>query len=309
MRYYLGIDGGGSKTTALLCDENAEKIAVFVGGGVNFYAVGMEEARRNLKQTLDGLFAKTGPLPVSAAFIGMSALSERAPEALTKEFCGGILPCETVGMDSDVFIGLEAMKKPDPVAFVISGTGSMAAGRLPGGKTLHTGGWGYLPGDEGSGYALALDALRAGICGAEGSGAQTMLTQKITEYYHIDRVDALIDLFYDPAPPRSEIARFSPVLFDCANAGDAVALSVVRRQAAALANTAAALLRRMPEGTPLGLWGGVFQHEALFRACFSELIVNEFPGTTPELLRYPPEYGAVFAAMKADPVFSAEADL
>ena len=300
MRYYLGIDGGGSKTTALLCDGSRTPLASFVGGGVNYLAIGMDEARRHLRETLDGLFRQTGPLPLQAAFIGMSALSQRAPEALTKKFCEGIIECENVAMDSDVFIGLEAMETDGPAAFVVSGTGSMAAGRLPDGRILHTGGWGWLLGDEGSGYRMAVDALRAAVRGAEGSGEPTLLTKELFAAYNTDNAEALIGKFYDPAPARSEIARFSPRLFSCANAGDAAALRIVSGHAGLLADTVSALLRQMPEGTPLGLWGGVFRHEALFRSLFAEDVGRRFPRTEVSLLPKPPEYGAVVAAIKED---------
>lgn len=300
MRYYLGIDGGGTKTTALLCDETLRPLASFVGREINYQAVGMETARLHLKETLDGLFLQTGPLPLRAAFIGLSALSDRAPEALTEAFCEGIVKCDTVAMDSDVMIGLEAMETEGAAAFAVCGTGSMVAGRLPDGTLLHTGGWGWLLGDEGSGYRMAVDALRAAVSGYEGSAEATMLTKAAFEYYKLSAMEDLIGLFYDPTPERSEIASFCPVLFACAGSGDAAAMRIIDRQASLFANTVSALLRRLPEGAPLGLWGGVFQHAPLFRGRFAKYVAARFPGSAVSLLPKPPEYGAVLAAMKED---------
>ena len=174
MKYYLGIDGGGTKTTAILCDENAHLISRFVGESINYNSVGMETARENLRQTVDGVLAEND-IKLNAAFIGMSAISDRADDNFTRKFCAGIIDCDKVTMDSDVYIGLEAMRCDGAAAMVISGTGSMAVGRLPDEKIIHTGGWGYILGDEGSGYSMSVDALRAAICGYEGRAEKTSL--------------------------------------------------------------------------------------------------------------------------------------
>ena len=298
MKYYLGIDGGGTKTTAILCDENAHLISRFVGESINYNSVGMETARENLRQTVDGVLAEND-IKLNAAFIGMSAISDRADDNFTRKFCAGIIDCDKVTMDSDVYIGLEAMRCDGAAAMVISGTGSMAVGRLPDGKIIHTGGWGYILGDEGSGYSMSVDALRAAICGYEGSAEKTSLTKAVLDYYKIDDINGLIDIFYDPPMPRSEIAKLTHLLFYCAE-NDGVADAIIRNHARLLANTVSALLSQMPESTPLGLWGGIFQNCEKFRKHFSENINEKFPSTKINVLEYAPEYGAVFAAIKTD---------
>lgn len=299
MGYYLGIDGGGTKTTAIICDERCRLISSFVGGSINFNSVGMQETRKNLKAAVDGVLAgKT--IYLDAAFIGMSAIGERAVESLTEELCDGIIDCKKITMDSDIYIALEAMQHHAPAAVVISGTGSMAAGRLSDGSIIHTGGWGYLLGDEGSGYSIALDSLKAAVCAFEGSAQPTALTQAVLDYFEITDMQSLIDIFYNPPMARSEIAKFSPTVFKCASAGDETASGVLTYHARRLADTVSALLARMPAGTPLGIWGGVMKNCREFRDAFSVLISKSFPETEINLLKYPPEYGAVFAAMRSD---------
>ena len=298
MKYYLGIDGGGTKTTAIICDENAQLISRFVGESINYNSVGMETARKNLKLTVDGALA-THDIKLSAAFIGMSAISERADDDFTKKLCEGIIDCDKITMDSDVYIGLEAMRCDGAAAMVISGTGSMAVGRLPDGEIIHTGGWGYILGDEGSGYAICIDALRAAICGYEGSAEKTLLTDAVKEHYQVNDMLELIDIFYDPPMPRSEIAKLARLVFSCAEK-DAVADAIIKNHAKLLANTVSALLAQLPEGTPLGLWGGIFENYEKFRNYFSATVNERFPETKINVLEYAPEYGAVFAAIKTD---------
>lgn len=297
MKYYLGIDGGGTKTTAIICDENAQLISRFVGESINYNSVGMETARKNLKATVDGVLPND--VKLNAAFIGMSAISERADDEFTKKLCEGIIDCDKITMDSDVYIGLEAMRCDGSAAMVISGTGSMAVGRLPDGEIIHTGGWGYILGDEGSGYAICIDALRAAICGYEGSAEKTLLTDAVKEHYQVNDMLELIDIFYDPPMPRSEIAKLAPIVFKCAE-NDGVADAIIRNHAQLLANTVSALLSQLPEGTPLGLWGGIFENYEKFRNLFSASVNERFPETEINVLEYAPEYGAVFAAIKTD---------
>lgn len=301
MKYYLGIDGGGTKTLAIVCDENGTLVSRYVGKSINYNSVGTDTARKNLKDTVEGVLEGTD-ITLSSTFIGMPALSGRASDELTEKLCGGIINCPKIAMDSDVYIGLESMKRDGPTAMVVSGTGSMAVGRLDNGEIIHTGGWGYILGDEGSGFAMGLAAVKAAICGAEGSAEETALTDRILAHFNITDIDGLIDIFYDPPISNSKIAKLAPVLFDCAKNGDKVADDIITVHAKMLASTVSALLMKMPCGTPLGMWGGVLVNCDVFRERFVAFVKEKHPDTQAEILRYPPEYGAVFAAMKEDSV-------
>ena len=83
MAYFLGIDGGGTKTTAIICDEKYNKISSFTGESINFNSVGMDVARKNLKYVIDGVLADKN-ITLNAVFIGMSAISNRADKNLRK---------------------------------------------------------------------------------------------------------------------------------------------------------------------------------------------------------------------------------
>lgn len=301
MKYYMGIDGGGSKTTVLICDENGKAAAVYTGKGINSNTVGMRAAKKNLAEAVRGAIA-IADVPLTAAFIGSAALSARADTVYVQDFCGDVFYCDNIAMDSDVFIALEAMRRTGPCAVVICGTGSMAAGRDPNGRIIHTGGWGPVLGDEGSGYALALDAIKAGIRGAEKSGPPTKLSDVLADYFSVKDYNDLLPLFYENNVDTCRVAGFAPFLFDVLQQGDAVAKEITDKHMLLLFRTAAALLRQLPENTPLGLWGGILQHQAYFRDGLSRLIKSSFPNTEICLLPYPPEYGAAFAAMALEDI-------
>ena len=286
MQYYLGIDGGGSTTRAVLVDARAEPIATARAGSLNYRAMGIEVARRSLQDIVRQI-----DRPIHAAFIGNAALSGPAPENELRALCEGILEPEYLAMDSDVFIALEAMDTPGPCAVAIAGTGSMAAGRAGEREPVLTkGGWGWLLGDEGSGFHIAWEGMRAALRGYEGSGPATGLTGALCRHYGVNTPEELLDIFYDPPKEPREIAAFAWEVLHC---DDPVARGIVARCAADFAHTVRALLRQLPENTQLGLWGGMFQHSEEYRAAFCAAL-----GKQAKLLPMGPEWGAVRAAMK-----------
>lgn len=284
MCYYLGIDGGGSTTRAVLADAHGQPVATATAGSLNYLAVGMPAARMQLER----IVAQIGH-PAHAAFIGNAALAGPAPAQDLHALCDGILEPAFLGMDSDLFIALEAMGTSGPCAVAIAGTGSMAAGRAGDGKPVITkGGWGYLLGDEGSGFHIAWQAVRAALRGYDRSGPVTALTQAACTHFCVDTPEELLDCFYDPPKERHEIAAFAQAVL---RSKDRVAQEIVSRSAADFAQTVRALLRHLPQDAPLGLWGGMFQHSAAYREAFCQAL-----GKSAALLPAPPEWGAVRAA-------------
>ena len=296
--YYLGVDGGGTRTTAVVADANGNIIAKADGKSINYNSIGLPLAKENMSEIIRWLLDACGIGWFQAAFIGMSAISERANEKETKAFAEGVIPADKVIMDSDVYIALMGLDTAHECAVVISGTGSMAAGRTKDGTIIHTGGWGYILGDEGSSYHIALDALKAAIRGHEKSAPETKLTEMVRDYFNIDDYLELIDIFYNPPMERSAIAKFTPKVFECAKNSDEVANQILIENAKQLAETTAALLVNLPLCKTLGTWGGVFQHNESYLNIFKQFIKKDFPNIEVGLLTNPPVIGAVLAAIR-----------
>ncbi len=290
---FLGVDGGGSKTSCLVCDREGNELAAHVGESINYYALGLESARVNMRECIRALQSGLNEAEFTAAFIGMSALNGRATQQELHAFCDGIIPAKRMDMDSDLFIALEAAQAEGAAMVVISGTGSMAVARDEAGQILTSGGWGHTLGDEGSGYWLALHGIQAAIRGQEGSAAETALTKAVLEHFGIMKIEALIDLFYDPPMEKAHVAAFAPEVCRLAGEGDSVACVILERGANELAETARVLCKKLPANTPIHVWGGIFEHVALFRALFSRALEQKIA-----LLPNPPVMGAVEAARR-----------
>ena len=291
---FLGIDGGGSRTTAALFDRDGTFLAEACADSINFYSNPLSVVRDNLASLLRDVRRGTGSLSFQSVFIGLSALNGRADDATVRRLTDGIMQANVIGMDSDLFIALEAMCRDGACAAAICGTGSMAVARDADGRILHKGGYGHLLGDEGSGYAIALEAIRAALRSADGSGEKTVLEDAVRSFFHIRNADELIARFYDPPIRRQDVAAFLPQVASCAESGDACAVRILDMQADDFARTVRALLQTLPEGCPLGLWGGVLRHVPRFAQRFRQ----SFPERETAFLPFPPQVGAVFAAWK-----------
>lgn len=292
-KFFLGIDGGGSKTTAVVFNEKGEFICKACGESINYYSVGMENAKKAMSNIINNLSIKKFDCTV----IGMSALSERATDEETERFCDGIIESAQIIMDSDLYVALEAMECEGECAVVISGTGSMAVCRNYDGSISHAGGFGYILGDEGSGYSIALSAIKAAIRAAECCAPSTLLTQKCLNYFSLNDIYELIDLFYEKGVSRKTVASFAREVILCAEKADSVAKEIIESEAKLLSETTLSLLKSKSNDIPVGLWGGMFQHNRIFRESFSE-ILNKEGYSFVKLLDFTPEVGAIFACYK-----------
>ncbi len=291
--YFLGVDGGGSKTTAVVFDEKGNFICSACGESINYYSVGLENARQAMSEIINSLSVKE----YTCAFIGMSALNERAGEAETERFCGGVIKSDLTVMDSDLFVALEAMNAKSECACIISGTGSMAVMRGTDGKISHTGGWGYILGDEGSGYAIGLSGIKAAIKSAEKCADETALLGECLKYFSISNIYDLIDLYYEKKVSRKTTAAFARLVNKCAENGDKTSLAIIETEAEELFGTAYGLLKNAKSDIPVGLWGGVFQNNLIFRKKFTEL-ASKRGFDNVKLIDFTPEIGAVLAGYK-----------
>lgn len=291
--YFLGVDGGGSKTTAVVFNEKGEFICSACGESINYYSVGLESARLAMENIIENLNIKK----FRCAVIGMSALNERATEDETERFCSGIIDSESIIMDSDLFVALEAMDIDGECAAIISGTGSMAVCRNADSSISHTGGWGYILGDEGSGYSIGLNGIKSAIRAAENCAPETALLGECLDYFSINNIYDLIDLYYEKKVSRKKTAAFARLVSKCCENGDAAAKSILEYEAEQLSQTALGLLKDKKKDISIGLWGGVFQNNMFFRHTFSD-IMSQNGFNNVKLIDFTPEIGAIFACYK-----------
>ncbi len=291
MKYFLGIDGGGTKTTAAVSDENGNILLKKTGKTINFYSVGMEKARENLLAVIDEIYKEIGQVTFDGVFVGCSALDREADEETLANLCGGI-KAKKIRMDSDLFVALKSVENAVCPCVAICGTGSMAIGETENGEIKFKGGWGHILGDEGSGYVISLNALK---CCATffDTGEESILLEKAKEYFNVSDFRQAIDIIYSPETTKDVIAGFVLKVREAAHEGDFIAESIIVNEAHNFARTVLCLLAEIEKSSVLALYGGIFQHDQLFRETFIEDINEVFSELTIQLLDIPPEEGAL----------------
>ena len=140
---------------------------------------------------------------------------------------------------------------------VVSGTGSIAFGVDPGGRTARSGGWGYLLGDEGSAFWLGHAAVRLGIRAADGRGPATTLYERICDHLEVTVPDGLVAWFYDQELSRHRVARLAKIVEEAAQDGDETADRLLDQAARHLVRAANAVDRQLDfdERLPTGPGG------------------------------------------------------
>ncbi len=297
MKYYLGIDGGGTRTTAAVSDENGNIILKEVGKTINFYSVGMETARANLAAIIEGIEERIGKIYYSGAFIGCSALDDEADNELTEKLCAGVINAEKIKIHSDVYIALKAVGEAVCPCAAICGTGSMAIAEDENGNTQITGGWGHTIGDEGSALGISLRALRL-CCQLCDRGEAHPLLERANAFFGVSDFRKAIDKIYSPETTKDVLAGFAADVGRLASNGDETALNIIATEAENFAETVLILLDRVKKCSVLGLYGGVFQHNESFVKSFSEKIKAYYPDIIIKLLDIPPEESALELARK-----------
>jgi len=242
MKLYLGVDGGQSGTTALIGDEAGRVVGAGEAGPCNHAAA--EEGRARLERAVGEslrqacLQAGLDPATVrfEAACFGMSGGPDDKREVLA-----GILRAGKLIVTHDAAIALAGATATGRGIVTIAGTGSIAFGRNPEGRSARAGGWGYLFGDEGGAFDIGRQALRAALRMEEGWGPATGLRETLLEAAGAGSANEALHRFYGPEWPRQRVARLAPLVDRAAAAGDAVALGILNRAAQELALLAAAV--------------------------------------------------------------------
>lgn len=258
MSTFVGIDGGGTRTLAALTDAAGAVLAEAEGPSARIDILDPAAGARELAE-LTRVVLRRGSAPVPAtslccALSGAGRASERAAlEHALRET--GV--AQTVVIVPDAEAALEDAFGAGPGLLLISGTGSIAWGRNEAGEVARCGGWGYLLGDEGSGYAIGLAAIRAGLRAHDGRLAETPLLRLVLEHARTDEPDALIR--WGAAATRADVAALAPGVIETA-ASDPCAAGIVETATRELAEHIAALHARLGPWTatvPIAFTGGL----------------------------------------------------
>jgi N-acetylglucosamine kinase-like BadF-type ATPase len=306
MAFFLGVDGGATSTACAVCDDNGRVLGVGHGGPSNHILApgGEGRARSAVETALRAAETAAGlpPVEFAAAHFGMTGINRHTEAARVFErVAAGLLAARTMHVDNDAAVALAGALACRPGVIVIAGTGSVAFGRDPSDREARAGGWGYLFGDEGSGFAIGLAGVRAALRARDGVAPPTVLEERIPQHGGW-RLAEIPILYYEGKIQRSDVAALAPAVTSAAAAGDPVALSVVMDAAEGLAAVAAAVITNLswPDGAvPLAPVGGVFKSGRVILGPLKAALARRAPGAILVPARFPPAVGALLLALRA----------
>jgi N-acetylglucosamine kinase-like BadF-type ATPase len=272
--YILGIDGGGTKTLALLADLDGQVLARGTSGASNYNAVGFEAACTAIEVAISAA-RQLQPGEITALCLGLAGAGRPDDRAKFHAWAAERFPYSKIQVVSDAEILLAASESTGAALALICGTGSIAYGRMESGELLRAGGWGYLFGDEGSGFALGSAALRAVMRAYDGRGRSTMLTDLVLTRRGLKNPQSLVKNIYGAESPRAEIATLADLIEQAASQDDPIAIAILDESAHELAQTVLAVFRKLGNtSVPLVLTGGVILHGMRFAAKFRQACQN-----------------------------------
>ena len=283
--HYLGIEGGATRTSGALVAEDLSVVARRGAGPANVHAVGEEQAREAVSEVVAGLVADAGVGwdSVAATALCLAGLRAASDRELWRGLAREIGIASPVHLTHDAAAALAAGSPDATGIVVVCGTGSMVFGRGADGSECFVGGRGPLLGDEGSGFDIGHQALRAAARSVDGVGESTELARLLPERLGLDGLDDLLSWVSPFAKDR--VASLAPVVFEAVDGGDAVARAIVEGAAEALARGVAAVAGRLwprEEGSEglerVVLSGGVLREQAGFRGAVAERVARRVPG-------------------------------
>ena len=313
MAYYLGIDGGGSKTSCAVGDD-VSLLATVTAGPSNITRVGEARARESLHQAIHRACsaAKIASGQIERACIGVAGAGRQEIASAVRKIVAEVIAGE-IQIVGDMHIALEAAFGPKPGVIVIAGTGSIAYGRNAQGKTARAGGWGFAISDEGSAHWIGRTAVTAllraidqrtepGMDRAEDFEGAADTSPLFREMSAVWKVHSL-DQFVRTANSNPDFAVLFPAILAAADVGDALAERVLAKAGAELLRLARIVVTRLfteqdasSPAVRLAMVGGVFRYSPRVRGYFCDEVrkLNQHLDLNPEVVD--PVAGALQAA-------------
>jgi glucosamine kinase len=300
MSFFLALDAGGTKTDYVLADETRELARVRTGT-IKRMRVDARTACQNLESALAELTARTGISMAAVTRTCVGTAGETVPlvkdwlrESITARVGGGLL------ILGDVEIALDAAFPGRAGVLVLAGTGSNVVGRTDDGDLISAGGWGPALADQGSGHIIGLESLRA-IFLARDEERETRLLAAVLDFWQLSSLDNLVE--YANTLPAPDFSTLTGVVMSCAEAGDEIALAVLRKQGEDLAYLVRLVIRRLRRAAkergwtpPIAFAGSILENVPPVRDALIAAVQLEFPQAKVPDKRVDPIDGALWRA-------------
>ena len=297
--HVLGLDVGGTKTVCLLGDDDGRVLSTARGPGANLQAVGELQLEKVLHTVMEETVGQHAAVP-AAICLGIAGVDRPDDATVVRGIMSRIGYKARILVVNDALIALQAGIGGAAGIVIVAGTGSIAYGCDRHGNAARAGGWGYVLGDEGSGYWMGRLALRAMVREVDGRGQPTSLTPRLLAHFGVARPEELLQTVYRQDFKPADVAALATCLQQARDDGDAVASAILDRGAKELVAAAASVANQLGltgEAFSFVLAGGMFKAVPWLREEVTRLLPAIAPQSRTLLLEKEPACGAVRLAL------------
>ncbi|MEL7035850.1 MAG: ROK family protein [Cyanobacteria bacterium J06592_8] len=319
MVYVLGIDGGGTKTVCFLLNEEGTILSQGQAGPSNYQTIGIEAAKQSIETAITNAVVNflgkenQAKISIQGLCLGLAGVGRKEDFAVIKDLIEQIKNTQNLSINWQLKLDSTLVKSDSAIALVgglghrvgivvIAGTGSQIFGQNHRGKTKRVGGWGYLLGDEGSGYYIAIFGLKAALKSYDGRLGSTQLISAFQHYLNLTTIESLIEVVYRRGWTVSQIADLAKIVDQVALAGDKIANEIIDNAIEELVGATTVTIKSLfepDEPVEIVTTGGVFQGMKHFRSKFMQALKVVEPTANVISPRYEPAYGAGILALNS----------
>lgn len=314
MNYVLGIDGGGSKTVCILMNDTHQIIGRGQAGAANYQTIGKAAALKSIEaailQAANTALKSKDVITITAICLGLAGVGRVEDIEIVKSIIKELqnnqslpirwdLQPSHIVICNDAFIALVG-GIGHPVGIVVAvGTGSIVFGRNSQGETKRVGGWGYILGDEGSAYQIAIAGMQAALKAYDGREKHTRLIEDFQQHLDLASIEDLIAVIYRQGWGVKQIAALAPIVDLAAASGDEVANHIIDDAVQELVKATSTVMTTI--FTPdvvleIVTTGSVWQGRCKIHDRFTTAILQKYPQVKVIFPRYEPAYGACLLA-------------
>ncbi|BAY78460.1 ATPase, BadF/BadG/BcrA/BcrD type [Nostoc linckia NIES-25] len=316
MPYVLGIDGGGSKTVCVLMDDSGQVLGRGEAGGANYQSIGIGATFKSIESAIQVAANEARQIiniiTIEAICLGLAGVGRASDIEVVKNLVlelqnSKILPITwalqpaNIVICNDAFIALVGGIGHDVGIVVAVGTGSIVFGRNQQGNTKRVGGWGYILGDEGSAYKIAVAGMNAALKSYDGREIATSLVDAFKEHLNLESIEDLIEVIYRRQWGVKQIAALAPIVDLAAASGDEVANNIIDDAVKELVKATSTVIDAIfiPDSIyEVVTTGSVWLTRSKIHERFSASIIKKFPFIQVIYPRFEPAYGAALLAFQ-----------
>ena len=307
MSYVLGIDGGGSKTVCVLMNEKREFLGRGEAGSANYQSVGIEAAKFSIESAINQAIIKQDSIKIDAICLGLAGVGRAKDIEIIKKIIKDIpateyIKSENIIISHDGLIALVGGISNDVGIVVAAGTGSIVFGRNHRGETKRVGGWGYILGDEGGAYQIAVAGMRAALKAYDGKEISTSLVTDFKSHFGLTNIEELIEIVYRKGLSVKEIAGLAPVVDNAAFLGDEVANQIIDNAVDELVKATSVVIDEIfveREFLEVVTTGSVWKGKSKIWDRFVSCINRDFANVNVIFPRFEPIYGAGLLGLRS----------